>query len=117
MNIDCFTHRPSCFLPVVPTAQHLEQDVINYDYKPEIACVSLITLFAMAGLGLNLTIKAWPTLIQTFLSDAWHVQLNVPGHPACPILPSIYRLFKHVLLQYPTNMLVLGDLSLPRLTH
>jgi hypothetical protein len=117
MNINCFTHRPSSFLPVVPTTQHLEQDVINYDYKPEIALASRVTSFATAGLDLNLTIKAWPTLIQTFLLDASHVQLNVPGCPACPILPPIDQLFKQVLSQYPTNMLVLGDLSPPQLTH
>jgi hypothetical protein len=59
--------------PVVPTAQYLEQDVINYDYKPEIARASRVTSFATAGLGLNLTIEAWPTLTQTSLSDALHV--------------------------------------------
>jgi hypothetical protein len=117
MLIYCFTHRPSCFLPVVPTAQYLEQDVINYDYKPEIARASCVTSFATPGLGLNLTIEAWPTLTQTFLSDASHVQLNVPGRLACPILPLVDRLSKQVLSQYPTNMIVLGDLSPPPLSQ
>jgi hypothetical protein len=107
----------SCFLLVVPTAQYLEQDLINYDYKPVIARASRVTSFATAGLCLNLTTKAWPTLTQTFLSDGSHVQLNVPGRPACPILPLVDRLSKQVLSQYPTDMLVLGDLSLPWLSQ
>jgi hypothetical protein len=90
---------------------------MNYDYKPEITRASRVTSFASAGLGLDLTIEAWPTLTQTFLLDTTHVQLNVPGRPACPILPSVDRLSKQVLSQYPTNMLVLGDLSPPQLSQ
>jgi hypothetical protein len=112
-----FTYMPSYFLPVVPTAQHLEQDVLNYDYKPEIVHASWVSTFATAGLGLDLTIEAWPTLTQTFLSDALSVQHNVQGRPACLLLPLVDRLPKKVLSMYPTDMLVLGDLSPPRLTQ
>jgi hypothetical protein len=53
-------------------------------------------------------------LSQTFLSDASHVPLNIQGRPSCPILPLIDRLSKQVLSHYPTDMLVLGNLTPPR---
>jgi hypothetical protein len=111
------THGPSCFLPVVPMAQHLVQDVINYDYKPEITHTSQVSTFATAGLYLNLTIEGWPTLSQAFLLDAPYLQRNVQGRPACPLLSMVDPVSKEVLSQYPTHMLVLGDLSPPRLAQ
>jgi hypothetical protein len=76
-----------------------------------------VSTFATVGLGLDLTIKAWPTLTQTFLSDTALVPLNVPGRPRCLLLPLVDWLPNQVLLRHPTDMLVLGDLTPPQHRH
>jgi hypothetical protein len=106
-----FTNEPPCFQTDARAALNLEQDVTSYDFKQETAHSSRVSTFATAELGLDLTIEAWPTLTQTFLSDTALVPLNVPGRPRCLLLPLVDRLPKQVLSRPPADMLVLGDLT------
>ena len=59
----------------------------------------------------------WPMLTQTFVSKDVCASLTMPGWPSCPVLPVVERLPKNILSQYPTDMLVLGDLTPQRLNQ
>jgi hypothetical protein len=109
-----FPNEPPCFRTDARAALKLEQDVTSYDFKQETAHSSRVSTFATAGLGLDLTIEAWPTLTQTFLSDTALVPVNGPGRPRCLLLPLVDRLPKQVLSRHPADMLVLGNLTPPR---
>jgi hypothetical protein len=62
-------------------------------------------------MGIDLTAKAWPSLIQVFRSEAKDYTHDLPGRRTCPHLREVERLPQPILNEYPVELLVLSNLS------
>jgi hypothetical protein len=92
-------------------ADTFQCDIHNYKARSAPTGLSDIKCFGTAGLGLDLTAEAWPTLMQTFASGGKDRLLGAPNRPDCLQVDDIRRLSNNFLIQHPVHLLVLGDLN------
>jgi hypothetical protein len=93
------------------TAFKLDCDIHNYETRKEQEAAPLYSTFGTSGLGLDLTMEAWPQMSQLFAAGSAATFENCPGRPVCPCIPNVERLSRSVLTQIPVDLLVLGDMS------
>jgi hypothetical protein len=89
----------------------MENDIHNYASRQAPSGVATINRYGTAGLGLDLTAEAWPTLTQVFVSDSKAPTADAPNRPTCQHVPEAQRLSKDFLMKNPVDLLVLGHLS------
>jgi hypothetical protein len=92
-------------------ADDLIDDIHNYASQLAPNATVWARTFGSSGLGLDLTLEAWPTLHQTFRSETTGVTSDTPGRDECLELPNVERLPLDVLRRHPVDVLVLGDLT------
>jgi hypothetical protein len=92
-------------------ADTLQSDVHHYDSRSAPAGQTVFERYGTAGLGLDLTAEAWPSLEQVFISGGKGLFSDVPCRPECPQVPDVRRLPSVFLDLYPVDLLLLGDLD------
>jgi hypothetical protein len=64
-------------------ANTLQDDIHNYESRNAPVGHSLIKNYGSAGLGLDLTAEAWPSLTQAFISGGTDILVDTPNRPSC----------------------------------
>jgi hypothetical protein len=86
-----------------------------YEMREDTPAVPLVHRIGSHGLGIDLTVEAWPRLDQVFYGGDDDVPVYF-DRPPCVIAPStVYRLPKQYLRRHPVDLLILGNLDVPTL--
>jgi hypothetical protein len=97
-----------------PRADTFRSNMQNYDARDAPAGRTDIQRYGTAGLGLDLTAEAWPSLDQTFNPGSSDPRVDAPNRPACEHVSEVLCLSKTFLRHHPVDLLVLGDLDATR---
>jgi hypothetical protein len=73
-------------------ADILHEDIHNYELRKAPTGQAVLSTYDTAGLGLDLTAEASPTLTQSFMSGGQDISFDAPKRPLCTHVDEVRRL-------------------------